>query len=164
MTRSEPFPEGSSSSKSSTNHNGPHRNNTHVKLKAAQIVLGLLVLVLVRPRFRDANIEYFQIFVAFNSTLLTALLLCNKVRRSLELDRVFRGLELYYTGTVATLYYSTAFGMLLYYVGYYNPRTNILAGLVGLLAGFVYGHNWLLLYREQVLTRLATDCCVQELV
>ncbi|XP_058830740.1 uncharacterized protein LOC131689564 [Topomyia yanbarensis] len=152
---SEVFPEDSCK----PNHNNGQRRLKCGKLKTVQIILGVLVLVLIRPRFRDANIEYIQMFVTCNATLLTTVLLWDKVRRSLEWDRVCDGkLELYYTGVVAVLYYSASFGMLACYIGYYNPRTNIEAGLVGMLASFAYGYNWWLLYREQVLSRLRIDC------
>ncbi|XP_055523449.1 uncharacterized protein LOC129717513 [Wyeomyia smithii] len=121
------------------------------KLKAAQIILGFTSLVLIRPRFRDANVEYWFMFLSLNSILLTALTSGVQLRKLLLLHRAWTArFELYYNGILAVLFYAASFWMLANFIGYYHPRTNILAGIFGLLTSIVYGCNWWLLYKPWV--------------
>lgn len=135
------------------------------KLQLAQIILGVMAVVFTRPR-SDANIEYVFLILCIHAPLLTAVALWdslngNKLRDLFGLDSIWEQLQLRAIAALAVLYYVAAFAMLMFFIPHYNPRTNILAGVMGMLASAAYGYHWWLLYREQVLRKKVAEQAAQ---
>ncbi|XP_055585681.1 CKLF-like MARVEL transmembrane domain-containing protein 4 [Uranotaenia lowii] len=142
--------------------NGPGVTNGYLtnrigRLKVAQIVLSIFAMVLIRPRYQDACVEYLFLFVTFNAPIVTGVLLWDEITNGENIKKFlttagynFDRLMLFYCSGMALLYYSLSFGMLASFVGFYNPKTNILAGVIGMIVAGAYGYHWWLLFRERV--------------
>lgn len=98
-------------------------------------------------------------FLALHLPLLTAVALWDglsgkRLATVLQLGPVW---ELYFNFGAATLYYVGSFAVLGTSIGHYNPRTNILAGVAGMLACLGHGYQWWVLFRENALRRAVED-------
>ncbi|KAL1401436.1 hypothetical protein pipiens_006598 [Culex pipiens pipiens] len=141
--------------------NGYLRIKCH-KLELAQITLGLIALALTQPDHLagQTGFGYVFQFLALHLPLLTAAALWDGLsgRRLATVLQLGPWVwELYFNFGAATLYYAGSFAVLGTSIGHYNPRTNILAGVAGMLACLGHGYQWWVLFRENALRRAVED-------
>ncbi|XP_058445333.1 uncharacterized protein LOC131426538 [Malaya genurostris] len=130
-------------------------------LQIAQIVFGLVALILIHPpMFYWNGSHYFMMFpyytyffLTFNAVFLSEIILWDelsegKVRRRLGLERIWSTMILYYLGIMSLLYYFGSFVLLAFSIRF--GQENIVAGVLGLLAGYAYTHHWWLQYTVRV--------------
>lgn len=128
--------------------------------------LGLIALALTQPDHLagQTGFGYVFQFLALHLPLLTAIALWDglsgkRLATVLQLGPVWSRCELYFNFGAATLYYVGSFAVLSTSIGHYNPETNILAGVAGMLACLGHGYQWWLLFREN-----AMKCAVEDKV
>ncbi|XP_055641152.1 uncharacterized protein LOC129778322 [Toxorhynchites rutilus septentrionalis] len=123
------------------------------KAKVAEIIFGLMATIFLITCHWLTITEYVFLFVAFNGTLLTAIVLWDNVNggKLRNLLVVSIRVDQRYNAIVALLFYIFAFFELAVAGSYYEPGSKIAAGVTGMLASIAYAYNWWLLYRERLL-------------
>ncbi|XP_055640674.1 uncharacterized protein LOC129778046 [Toxorhynchites rutilus septentrionalis] len=132
---------------------GSYFKSKHGKAKVAEITFGLIASILLIS-FRWLTItEYGFLFVAFNATLLTTIVLWDNVHgeKLRNLLAVSTRVDQRYNAIVALLFYIFSFYVLAVSGKMYDTGFKIATGVTGMLASFAYAYNWGLLRRERLL-------------
>ncbi|XP_058830762.1 uncharacterized protein LOC131689581 [Topomyia yanbarensis] len=124
-------------------------------LQIAQIVFGIVALALIRQT-NEYIISFLFMNLTFHASLVSAAILWDgmsegRLRKVFELEpEVWTTGILYLTGIVGLLYYLHAIGMVGFFMWVWNPETNIVAGVFGILACLAYAYNWFVLYKARI--------------
>lgn len=134
------------------------------KLKAAQIVSAIVILVLTQLRYMYLSLELPYVLFTYSATSATAVLLIDSVLTGRPLRRAFTPvlwfrMELLFNGIAALVYHLLAYYVIIMSFQLYRADYNIVAGAFGFVSAALHLSDWWSNFskRHEIIREMASD-------